>query len=343
MQRREFIIGAAALAPVQGGKAALKFGVDLFSLRSQGWTPFQLLDYCAQWKVKLVHFSEIRFLGGLEESHLKRVREHADRVGVEMEVGMRSICPSSKAFDASQGTAEEQIARMIQAARILGSPIVRAFLGTSADRTGALPIEGHIANAVRVLKAVRSRVMDAGLKMALENHSGDMQARELRTLIEAAGKDFVGACVDSGNPVWALEDPHLTLETLAPYAVTSHVRDAAVWRTPQGAAVAWTRMGEGNVDIAGWIRKFAERCPGRALSLEVIVTGPRQFPFLDPKFWDGYRNTPAWEFARFLALAEKGTPRPAPSQVSKEAAAAREREDLEASIRWTQELLSSIS
>lgn len=342
MRRREFIAGAAALAPLEGGKAAVKFGVDLFSLRSQGWTPFQLLDYCAQWKVKLVHFSEIRFLGGLEESHLKRVREHADRVGVEMEVGMRSICPSSKAFDPSQGTAEEQIARMIQAARILGSPIVRAFLGTSADRTGALPIEGHIENAVKVLKAVRSRVLDAGLMMAIENHSGDMQARELRMLIEAAGKDFVGACVDSGNPVWALEDPHLTLDVLAPYAVTSHVRDAAVWRTPQGAAVAWTRMGEGNVDIAGWIRKFAERCPGRALSLEVIVTGPRQFPFLDPKFWDGYRNTPAWEFARFLARAEKGTPRPAPPPVSKEAAAAREREDLEASIRWTQELLASI-
>jgi len=342
MRRRDFIAGAAALAPVQGGKTAVKLGVDLFSLRSQGWTPFQFLDYCAQWKVQLVHFSEIRFLGGLEDNHLKKVREHAERVGVATEVGMRSICPSSKLFDASQGTAEEQIARMIQAARALGSPIVRAFLGSSADRTGALPIEGHIENTVRVLKAVRSRVMDAGLKIAVENHSGDMQARELRTLIEAAGQDFVGACVDSGNPVWALEDPHLTLEVLAPYAITSHVRDSAVWRTPEGVAVAWTRMGDGNVDIGAWVRKFAERCPGRALSLEVIVTGPRQFPYLDPKFWEGYRKTPAWEFARFLALAEKGTPRQAPPKVSKEEAAAREREDLETSLRWTQQLLASI-
>jgi len=342
MRRRDFMAGAAALTPVQPGKAAVKLGVDLFSLRSQGWTPFQLLDYCAQWKVQLVHFSEIRFLGGLEESHLRKVREHADRLGVASEVGMRSICPSSKLFDASQGTAEEQIARMIQAARTLGSPIVRAFLGSSADRTGTLPMDGHIENAVRVLKAVRSRVLDAGLKIALENHAGDMQARELRTLIEEAGKDFVGACVDSGNPLWALEDPHLTLDVLAPYAVTSHVRDSAVWRTPEGVAVAWTRMGDGNVDIGGWVRRFAERCPGRALSLEVIVTGPRQFPCLDPKFWEGYRKTPAWEFARFLALAEKGTPRQAPPKVSKEEAAAREREDLETSLRWTQQVLASI-
>jgi sugar phosphate isomerase/epimerase len=182
-------------------------------------------------------------------------------------------------------------------------------------------------------------VLDSGLKVAIENHSGDMQARELRMLIEEAGTDYVGACLDSGNPLWTLEDPHLTLETLAPYVVTSHVRDSAVWRTPQGAAVQWVRMGDGNVGIAEYIKKFAERCPGKALSLEVIVTGPRPFNYLDPKFWEAYRKTPAWEFARFLALAEKGTPRPPNPPVPREAAAAREREDLEASIRWTRGVL----
>ena len=88
-------------------------------------------------------------------------------------------------------------------------------------------IEKRIDDTVRVLKAVRSRVVDAGLKLAVENHAGDLQARELKRLIEEAGADFVGACLDAGNPVWAIEDPHLTLETLAPYVVTSHVRDSA--------------------------------------------------------------------------------------------------------------------
>jgi sugar phosphate isomerase/epimerase len=289
--------------------------------------------------VQVVHFSEIRFIGGLEEEHLKRVRAHAEKLGIEIETGMRSICPSSKMFDRSQGTAEEQLTRMLQAARTVGSRIVRAVLGSSADRTGPLPIEGHIESTVKVLRAVRSRVLDSGLKVAIENHSGDMQARELRMLIEEAGTDYVGACLDSGNPLWTLEDPHLTLETLAPYVLTSHVRDSAVWRTPQGAAVQWVRMGEGNVGIADYIRRFAERCPGKALSLEVIVTGPRPFNYLEPKFWEAYRKTPAWEFARFLALAETGTPRPPAPPVPREAAAAREREDLEASIRWTRRVL----
>jgi sugar phosphate isomerase/epimerase len=252
---------------------------------------------------------------------------------------MRSVCPTSKAFDASQGTAEQQLSRMVDSAVIVGAKLVRAFLGTSADRTGPIPIEGHIENTVKVLRALRSKVIDNNLKVAIENHSGDMQARELKMLIEAAGKDFVGSCFDSGNPVWAIEDPHLTLETLHPYILTSHIRDSYVWAVPEGAAVRWVRMGEGNVDIDGLVRKFITLCPGRALSMEVIVTGPRIFAFRKPEFWDGFRRTPAWEFQRFQNLVDAGKPQAPTAPVPKELAAEREREDLEASLRHAYQLL----
>jgi sugar phosphate isomerase/epimerase len=319
----------------------MKFGIDLFSIRSSGFNAFEYLDYCAKWKAKVVHFSEIRFLGNLEPEHLKKVRAHAAKLGIELEIGMRSICPSSKAFDPNQGTAEEQLGRMIDAAKAIGAKLVRAFLGTSADRTGDIPIEGHIENTAKVLRNVRSRVVDAGLKVAVENHAGDMQARELKMLIEAAGKDFTGACIDSGNPLWTIEDPHLTLEVLAPYVLTSHVRDSHVYRTPEGAAVHWVRLGEGNVDIVGWMRKFGEVCAGKAMSLETLVTGPRMYPYLQPGFWGPYRKTPAWEFARFVSLVEKGTPIPKAAPAPKEQAAQREREDLEACIRYWQQVFGA--
>lgn len=317
----------------------VKFGIDLFSIRSQGWSPFEYLDYSAKWKAKTVHFSEVRFMGSLEEAHARKVGEHARRLGIELEIGMRSICPSSKMFDASQGTAEEQLSRLIGAARAAGAPIVRAVLGSMADRRGPVSMEGHIENTARVLRAVRSRAQDAGVKIAIENHSGDLQARELKMLIEEAGPDFVGACIDSGNPTWTIEDPHLTLEVLAPYGLTSHVRDSAVWRTPNGVAVRWVRTGEGNVMIDEWIRKYVKLCPGRALSMEVLVTQPREFPFLKPDFWDAYRSTPAWEFSRFLALAEKGKPSQGPPRPSKEERARVEMEDLEVSMRYVHNLL----
>jgi sugar phosphate isomerase/epimerase len=340
MLRRTFLASSGAAALAQSAMPPIKLGIDLFSIRSSNYTPFEYLDYAAKQGAKVVHFSEIRFIGNLEEPNLKNVRAHAEKLGIEVEIGMRSICPTSKAFDPAQGTAEQQLARMFTAANQVGSKIVRCFLGTSADRTGAVPIEGHIENTSKVLRAVRSQALDHNLKIAIENHAGDMQARELKLLIDESGKDFVGACLDSGNPLWAIEDPHLTLETLAPYVLTSHIRDTAVWRVPDGAAVQWVRMGDGNINIDDYVRKYAQLCAGKALSLEIIVTQPRIFPYLQPKFWDGYRHTPAWEFGRFLALVDKGKERPAAPPTPKERVAQQEREDLEASMQYTKKLLN---
>lgn len=332
---------AQSAPPPPPAAANIRFGIDLFSIRSSGYTAFQHLDYCAKLKAKVVHFSEIRFMGSLEPDHLKKVRVHADSLGIEIELGMRSICPTSKAFDPKAGTAEEQLSRMIDSAKLVGSKIVRCFLGSMADRGNGQPgsptIEANMENTVKVLKAVKSRALDQGIRIAVENHAGDMQGRELRMLIEAAGKDFVGAVIDTGNPLWAIEDPHVTLDELAPYVLTSHVRDSIVWRVPEGAAMRWVRMGEGNIDINGFIRKYAERCPGKALSMEIIVIPPRVFAFNNPDFWDGYRNVPAWNFARFLALADTGKPSGTPPKPID--GAAQEREDLEASVRYTHKLL----
>jgi sugar phosphate isomerase/epimerase len=353
--RRTFVktLGAAALTLGTTGPESVaralqqktaphvRFGVDMFSLGAQNWTPFQQMDFAAKWNVKVVHFSEIRFLGSLAPDNLKQVRAYADKLGLDLEVGMRSLCPTSAMFDAAQGTAEEQLAKMVDAAKILRSPIVRAVLGSAADRKGG--IERHIDSLVKVLKNARSRVMDAGLHVAIENHAGDMQARELKALVEAAGPEFVGVCLDSGNPVWTIEDPHLTLETLAPYVQTSHMRDSALWNTPEGAAVRWTRMGDGNMGMEDYLRTYIEKCPGKAVSLEVIVSNnPRIFNYRDPNFWALYKSQPAWEFARFLTLCDRGKPTPAAPPDPSLTPQARNLADVEASIKWTQAFLAKL-
>ena len=339
MLRRHFLaaLASAPLIRAAAQPAPVKLGIDLFSLRSQGWTPFEYLDYCARQHAKVVHFSEIRFIGSLDPDNLRKVRAKAAELGIEVEIGMKSICPSSKMFDAQAGTAEEQISKMMDAASIVGSKIVRAVLGSADDRATA-PIAQHIENTVAVLRKVRTKAQDHNLKIAIENHAGDMQGHELKLLIEEAGPDFVGACLDSGNPTWTLEDPHVTLDALAPYVLTSHVRDSAVWKTPEGASVTWVRMGEGNVDIDSYVRKYAQLCPGRALSMESIVFGPRKFPYRDPKFWEAYRDIPAWNFERFEQIAEHGTPR-ADEPWDRPDGVRKEREDLEASLRHTKEVL----
>ena len=311
---------AASPALTAAGQArpAVRLGLDMYSVGAQQWTPFEQMDSAAKWNVKMVHFSEIRFLGSpdwkvaLDPANLKKIRARADELNLDVEIGMRSICPTSSGFDKAAGTAEEQLGRMVEAAKIIRSPIVRCVLGSQADRSG--PIEKHIEATVQVLKNVRSKVMDAGVKVAIENHAGDMQARELKMLIETAGKDYVGACIDSGNAVWTIEDPHLTLEVLAPYVLTSHMRDSYVFNAPnRGTAVQWCRMGDGNIGMEDYIRKYVTLCPGAAVSLEVIVSNtPRVFNYRDPQAWTIFQTTPAWEFARFLALCDRGVPRELP-------------------------------
>jgi 3-oxoisoapionate decarboxylase len=316
---------------------ASRLGLDVFSLRSQGWSPFEHLDFCGRHDIDVVHFSEPRLIGGLDPDHLCRVRAHADGLGIQIEIGMLSICPSSTIFNAAHGTPEEQLTRTLDAALILGSPIVRCVVGRFVDRASDGGIDARIADAVGVLKIVRKRFIDTGVKIAVENHAGDMQARELRRLVEEAGSDYVGVCIDAGNSLWAMEDPHLTLETLTPYVLTSHVRDSALRRTAEGAEVAWTRMGEGNVRIREYLGTFIERCPFSPVTLEVIVMpAPRALPFRDPRFWDSYRSTPAWEFQRFLDLIDAAASVPLPSG---EVMPRQELENVEASIRWTQEFL----
>ena len=160
MLRRSFLVSGAAtavnLAAVQG-TPRVKLGVDLFSMRSQGWTPFQYLDYCAEARRAGGAFQRDPLPGqAWRTAHLKRVREHAERLGIEVEIGMLSICPTSKfeprrAPPRSNSDADDPSART-SARRSCGPSS-----GSSADRTGAIPIEGHIENTVRVLRAVRSR------------------------------------------------------------------------------------------------------------------------------------------------------------------------------------------
>jgi sugar phosphate isomerase/epimerase len=263
---------------------------------------------------------------------------------------MMSICPTAAIFDASQGTAVEQATRMLHVASALGSPILRCVLGSNADRHSALPLKAHVQATVETCRAVRGLAIDLGIKLALENHAGDMLGWELKGLIEQAGPDYVGACIDSGNPVWVAEDPMVTLEHLAPYVLTSHVRDSAVYAHPTGAAVQWVAMGDGNVGIDAWVERYQALCPQAPLSLEIITGGPpRILNYLEDEYWTAYPQARAAEFARFERLVRRGQPFTGTmvtvargGEVPEEylaAQVAQQRYDLERSVRYCREKL----
>ena len=336
MTRRDLLFAATAAVANGAPMPNQKLGLDLFSLRSQGWSAFELLDFAEKNGASSAHFSEPRFLGSLEAEHLKRVREHADKLGLAIEVGFGSICPTSTRFAAKEGTAQEQLLKMFGVARILGSPFVRCYLGSANDRKGDIPFEKHIENTIAVCKSLRDHDGRHGIKIAVENHAGDMQALQLKQLVEEAGTGHVGALLDPGNATWTLEDPLHTLEVLAPYAVTTGIRDSRIWLDDAGINVLWVPMGKGNVEIDKWAKRFGELRPDLPFSLEIInLASPRKFAVHDPKFWEHYRDVPAWVYEGFLAIARRGEPYEAAAGEPVE----KERREVAADMAYSRRLL----
>jgi sugar phosphate isomerase/epimerase len=283
-------------------------GYDSYSIRAFRWKAIELIDYAARLGLDTVQISGLDEYESLEEAHLRKVREHAERSGIAVDAGIGCICPTTKSYNSRNGKPEEYLLRGARVARIMGSKSMRCFAGSPAERRGNLPMEAHIESTVKVVRAVRSQLQDLGVKAAIENH-GDFTAREMKTLIEQAGSDVTGVCYDTGNPMNVLEDPMLTLEVLAPYIATSHFRDSALFEHPRGCAFQWVALGDGSAGIEKVAARFAELCPGKAMQLEIITgRAPTVLPYLEPEFWKAYPNLPAGDFARFVKLVNNGRP-----------------------------------
>ncbi len=344
MNRRHFLQSAAAAAlaaQVQAaGSSRPLIGMDHFSVRGAGWKAPQLVDYAASLKLDVLFISELGPMESFEADYVRKLKDQADMVGLKLYVGGMSICKTSNLWKETWGTPEEHLALLIRLAKGLGSPVARCVLGNAKDRSTDGGIEKHIEECVKVLKAVQTRCETEGIKISIENHAGDMQSRELVALIEAAGKGHVGANIDPGNAVWALEDPMQHLEILAPYTNCSSVRDSMLWETEEGAMVQWTAIGEGLIDFQAYGKRFAELAPGVPLNVETISGFAKSMPYFKDEFWAPYPKASAASFAAWVALARKGKALPpfkAPDGADKKPAEiAYQKAELERSTKWLQ-------
>jgi 3-oxoisoapionate decarboxylase len=292
----------------------MRLGLDTYSLRWQGWDAFKFLDYAASLGLDNVQFSERATLASLDQPYLASLKRRADDLGLSIELGMLSFDRFSSYFRAQYGSGEQQLADVVRAAPVVGSPIVRCLLGEQSDRIGVVPFEQHVDEFMRVLRLVAPLAKDLGVKIAVENHGAvDFLARELREVVETAGTDAIGVCLDTGNPAYAAEDPVLATEILAPYVVATQVRDTRVWAVAEGAMAQWVPLGQGNVDVPRIRDILAEQAPNVAFNLEIITCAdPILIPYADPgsDFWRAYPDMLARDFARFVTLALRGRAAP---------------------------------
>lgn len=342
LQQSAFVTAVLTASKLKASDSRPLLGMDHFSLRATGWKAGQYIDHAASLKLDTCFISELHIFENFEDAYLRGLKEQADKAGLKLYVGTGSVCPTSNTWKDTYGTAEEHLALTIRVAKALGSPVARCYLGNQKDRSTDGGIQKHIEQTLKVIQANKSRAEGEGIKIALENHAGDMQSNELLALIETAGKGYVGANIDPGNAVWALEEPMAHLEVLGPVTICSSVRDSMVWESEDGATVQWTAIGEGLVDFKAYAKRFAELAPGVPLQVETISGFARPFTYQKDEFWKpfpvGYRDSK--DFAAWLAMAKKGKEIPsfkAPDGPGKkDAEIAYQKAELQRSTAWLQ-------
>lgn len=343
IKRREFLTVLAALPASALAREPLRLGLDSYSIRDLRWKAPRLLEYTASLKLDALQISIPGELESEEPAYLRNLRDQAARLGIYLDAAAGSICPESGSYNPKTGDPAAYLLRCLRLAKELGAPVMRCFVGSPDDRRSGRPIEALIEATLKVLRSARSQALDLGVKVAIENH-GEMQSHDLKLLVEEAGRDWVGVCLDTGNPLWVLEDPVQTYETLGPLALTTHVRDSVVWEHPRGAAFQWVALGDGCLDLAAMMESHRRLCPQAPVHLEIITGRPPQIlPYWEQDFWKLFPRMSAAHFTRFLQLVRRGHPfqgammiaGPGPQPPEFQAALRRQQQyDLERSVEY---------
>jgi sugar phosphate isomerase/epimerase len=323
MNRREFskLIGMSALAMQafpgvamagnKGGTSAELPGVPLgvcdHALRAMNPTADDLVDYAIEHRLDALQLNTLRALENRgDDKYLARLKSRAAEHEIAWTVGVGSISENSTRFSTRYGNARETLLEGIRVSAALGSPIVVCRIGTIEDRYTEGGIEAHMEAVIKVMKSCREQVQDTGLKIAFENHAGDMRTDELLTVIEETGADVCGAMLDFGNAIWAMEDPKDTIEFLGSHILCVSARDVMLWPTEDGAIFQWTAIGQGLMDFPLYADLMARLCPGVPMQVETISNSPRPLPYLTDEFWKGFPDLNAADIVPFLKMLRRG-------------------------------------
>lgn len=280
-------------------------GYNTYSIRAMRWNDLRLLDYASEHKLDAIFLQDSIDPANNDPAHWSALKQAAARLNLQLYGADAGALPHSP--DAMPATLQ-RLRDSIRHATGIGSPLVRFRVAGDRASLPPGPVEKSIDTMIRTLRSVRSEAMDAGVKFAIENHK-DLFCWQTRQIIDAAGPDFVGSYLDTGNPVFIMEDPLETVETLGPVAVMLHLRDSVVYETPDGVAVQWVPLGEGVVDFKQIIATARRLCPPIAV-FNKPITGrpPFHLPIYDPAFMKTWPDLRGASLARFLNLARRGHP-----------------------------------
>lgn len=207
-----------------------------------------LLDKCREHDVKLLQIGDNLPLHTFDETRLDRLAARAASEGVQLEVGARRLTL-------------ERVAEYAAVARRLDAKLIRFVIDDAAYH----PTPEAVSIVLR-----QSAPLLAGLKLGIENHDR-FPAAILREMIESAGSDRIGVCLDTANSLGTGEGLDTVVRELGPLTVNLHIKDFQIARVPHlmGFAVEGRPAGGGFLNVPDLLRQLApfHRCESAVLEL----------------------------------------------------------------------------
>jgi sugar phosphate isomerase/epimerase len=122
------------------------------------------------------------------------------------------------------------------------------------------------------------------MRLAVENHK-DWRVDEMLGWLKRLSSEHVGVCLDTGNSIALLEEPHEVVAAYAPWTFTTHLKDMGVTEYEDGFLLSEVPLGQGFLDLPRVIRTLQKARPEVRLNLEMITRDPLHVPCLTKKYW----------------------------------------------------------
>jgi sugar phosphate isomerase/epimerase len=248
-------------------------------------------------------------LGKLDAGSAARLREQVEQSNGYLEGDIRLPKEENEL---------ENFEQEVRATRNAGAAVARSVLSGSRRYETWKTLDEFKAfheAAPRRLAWVEPILKRHRLRLAVENHK-DLTSDELARLMRQMSSEWIGVNVDTGNNIALLEDPHQTIEALAPFVMSVHLKDMAVQTDPRGFQLSEVVCGRGFLDLPRMARTLDKANGNVCFNLEMATRDPLLIPCLTDAYFATFPERKDTHLAAALQRMKANPPKYPPPSVT---------------------------
>lgn len=203
-----------------------------------------------------------------DDASVDKINEMLQKYGIEYEIG----CPPAvfKLAGPDAKEAREELIAQIKFAKKLGSKILRtgynymlAYEYSRYNHAKGMTGKDQFDSVVASLKQAAPIFEEYGVYFAQENHV-DFTGKEMAQIFEEVNSPNMGIALDTANSFAIFSEPNEDNLRMAPWAITSHIKDTKVVPKTQDGDYfplipVGCPLGEGEIDIPAVIDAIATK------------------------------------------------------------------------------------